>query len=428
MSSPIERLPVELTDFIIAHFSLPEYQNFRLVSRLLHHVTLSSFHNRYFARRTTTLTSSCLDRLLKVSACRHLAGHVSLLSIKVLNNEEIDLLRDIHRVGIYPPPKRFPKITQVKPADISHEVACFDRLLAGDDPKDAIDKLSRAMRRLTNLKSIRLFVNDKTLSNKPYYVAGELPCDDFEVASLTFKAVLAALLKSDIQIERFQTVKGTHIRKKTRSASIIYTAFQFPLDRIVSLGNAFSSLRVLVLALRTSYSGDSRVPGWQNHISHFIGAAAALEELTLCFQPEDRASRHRAAVMQSIACSVQVPNLKLFHLWGGAFRADDMTLFMKNHSSSLRQLHIRQCFLREGKWHDFINSLRESRLEYLRLAKVTYRSGGLKDVQWLDRDTGDMKDRILLDASHEEGWTMDEMLIDCVDRIDVSHEHEALQH
>jgi hypothetical protein len=390
MSSPIERLPVELVDLIVAHFSLPDYQNVRLASKQVCHLTLYPFRNRYFIRRTTTLALPALDRLLDVSKCRHLADSVSVLRIKILDPDELSTLQEITRVGIWPPPKRFPRVTSCSPEHASQEVASYVYLMSTDEPKAVSDRLSRATRRFTKLKAVRLFVNDRTVNCifTPTTDSASYP----RFLRRSFNAVITAVVKSDVQIGEFQTLAGARLRSKTQLANIVYSAFNFSKDQLSALSTAFSSLRVLTLTFGTLYDGVVYVPGWEHKVSNFINAATSLEELTLCFEP----CHYIVAAMQSIAQSVRLPSLKHFYLWGARILPADLIHFTKFHSFSLRCMHIRSCFLSEGTWAAVLNSFLDLNLDYLRLAGLVQAPRFSRDVRWISSKDHKTKTRAKL--------------------------------
>ncbi|KAF2249235.1 hypothetical protein BU26DRAFT_519374 [Trematosphaeria pertusa] len=94
---------------VIADLALPDYQALRLASKQLYTLTLMAFSSSFFSKRKTTLGTPSLIRLRRVSCCKHFAGSVSLLEVKLLNHSDYELLQQIDRVGIYPPPNRFRK-------------------------------------------------------------------------------------------------------------------------------------------------------------------------------------------------------------------------------------------------------------------------------------------------------------------------------
>jgi hypothetical protein len=366
MASPIERLPVELIDLIVAHLPLPDYGSLRSASHQLYNLTLSTFSTCYFKRRVTTLGVPSLNRLLESSAHPTFANSVTLLDVKLLNHEDYQNLRKIHRVGIYPPPKRLPKVSQVKNEDISQESELFDYMRDHQDPKAVIHPLGRAIKRFRNLRVVRLRVNGTWLYSSPCI----MPEDEIYQAFLSacFKAILDAIIRSGVKLKEFGMVKGTTIRPLTKSSNIIYPVFNLPFPALVSLQNAFSSLKTLRLSILTNYNGKARVPGWENGVSQFISAVPTLENLTLCLQATDGEPCYRAAVMRSVCRTVQLPALNWLQLYGCAVDELDLVTLIKTHASTLRRLFISDTDLQTGTWASVVGSFRENLdLEYIRL-------------------------------------------------------------
>ncbi|KAF2634725.1 hypothetical protein P280DRAFT_232005 [Massarina eburnea CBS 473.64] len=429
MLSPIEQLPAELVDLITADFDLPEYQHFRLASRQTHHVTRPSFYRCYFARRTTTLAASSLDRLLAASACRHVAHHVSSLYIRIPTRTTISILRDISRVGIYPPPKRFPTITDVRWGDCSHEVVAFDQVMSGEtnDTNGIIDQLSRAMRRFSNLKAVHIFYIRHTGSYRDF-MSSDPPADSFKITSLSFKTIVAAVVKSGVHIEQLNTNEPSEINKASKAGKSVFIlplALDLPADQFRALGPAFSSLRVLVLSLRFDppvYRRD-RQP-YQDYFSPFINCATALEELRLSIQNgfiNPKSTTNKQVVTQSVARSVRLPRLKLFAVRHAVCLSADMLIFIKAHASSLRHLNMHDCCLPDGGWTTVLESFRELGLEYLRLSNLKYPLGDVVPhfvLRWPTSRDGTLKRHIVLDVRRKsERRSMDEMLTDCTSRM-----------
>lgn len=415
MPAPMERLPVELLDLVVHCLTLPNYQSLRLVSRQIYALTLSTFSSRYFSKRTTTLSTPSLARLLQVSAS-HLSPSVSLLDIKLLNHEDYQSLYKISRVGIYPPPKRFQQVANIRPQDISREYALFDHMRLNDDPKDVVRSLGHALEQLSQVRTVRLRVNDETLqSNFP----GEQ--DEEEEYSMfvhaCFRAIIAAIIRSGAKLHDFSVIKGTKVRPSTKSANLIHPAFKFSFPMFLSLSKAFSSLRSLRLSIRTDYHGNSRVPGWQNGISQFIATASALEELTICFPPTDTEPAFKAAVMQSLASSLDLPKLKIMQLYGSVVDEQALSNFAKVHSS-LRQITLTDVRLLNGSWSAYLRTCRASlNLETLRLAFLQ-QSEVPRDIWW---NRGNRrKSKLVMDTTdNAEQRSMNEMLTEAIDYLDL---------
>jgi len=392
----IERLPVELLDMVVAHVVLPDFQALRLCSRQLYALTLATFSSSYFARRTTTLGAPSLDRLQRASSHAIFSNAVSLLDIKLLNYEDYRSLQKIDRVGIYPPPKRLLRVPQVKMGDISQESKLFDYMRTHHDPKAVILPLTRALKRLPSLHTVQLRVNGLTLYGNPYIDAEDDVYHTF--LSACFRAILDAIIRSGVRLQHFALTKGSSlVRPLTKSANLIYPALNAPLPYLISLGKAFSNLKSMRLSIRTNYNGNARVPGWENSVSHFISTSPCLEELTLCLQARDSEPRFRAAVMRSVARSVELSNLSLLQLYGCVVDEADLMAFIKNHALTLRRLMISDTHMRAGTWASVLVALkREVDLDYLRL-QYLQQSTRPQTVQWVEDDAKN-KSRLVIDS------------------------------
>ncbi|OAG06460.1 uncharacterized protein CC84DRAFT_1091190 [Paraphaeosphaeria sporulosa] len=371
MQTKIERLPQELIDLIVVHLSLQDRQTLRLVSKQLYALTFTTFSNTYFSRRVTTLGVPSLSRLVKTSAHPNLSSCVSLIDVKLLNYEDYGNLREIDRVGIYPPPKRLQRVPQVRTTtgDISQECKLLDYMHTHRDPKAVIHPLSRALKGFRNVKTIRFRVNGLTLYGNPYISAEEEVYQSF--LSACFRAVLDAIIRSGVRLQEFTLVKGHTIRPLSKSANLDYSAFNLPVPFLLSLKSAFASLKSLRLSIRTYHNGNSRIAGWEKGISHVIAAASSLEELTICLQATDSKPWFRAAVIQNICRSLELPMLKSLQLYGCVVDELDLIALIKTHASSLQRLLISDTELRSGTWLSILNIFKEDldldllRLQYL---------------------------------------------------------------
>lgn len=150
MTSLFERLPAEVFDMIAAYLDLSAYQTLRLTSQRLHLLSLSTFTTSYFAKLITTLGSPSLHRLVDVASHGHLSRSVTTLEIRLLNHRDYKDLAKIARIGIFPPPKRFPKVSCVRTQDIVRESTLYDDVLANRQANGAFgDRVTR----LAQLKS-----------------------------------------------------------------------------------------------------------------------------------------------------------------------------------------------------------------------------------------------------------------------------------
>jgi hypothetical protein len=403
MTSKIERLPQELVDLVVVYLSLGDRQTLRLASKQLCSLTLTAFSDTYFSRRVTTLGVPSLSRLVQASTHPHFSACVSLLDIKLLNYEDYGNLRKIDRVGIYPPPKRFPKVPQVKIEHVSEECKLLDYMRTHQDPKAVVHPLARALKGLRNVKAIRLRVNGLTLYGNPYIDAEDEVYQSF--LSTCFKAVLDAIIRSGVRLQEFTLVKGNTVRPLNKSANLDYSAFNFPFPFLSSLTPAFSSLKSLRLSIRTYHNGNSRIAGWENGVSKFIAAASSLEELTICLQATDSKPWFRAAVMHALCRTVKLPMLKSLQLYGCVVDELDLVALIKTHSSSLRRLLISDTELRSGTWLSVMSTfMKDLDLDYLRL-QYLQQGAAPRVIRWYEDDVKNTS-KLTVDArkSRDDYW------------------------
>lgn len=426
MPSKIERLPVELIDLIVLHLSLHDRQALRLASKQLCALTLTTFSNDYFSRRATTLGVPSLDRLAQASAHPYFSSCVTLLDIKLLNYEDYGNLQKIDRVGVYPPPKRFPQVAQVKTEDISQECRLFDYMRTHQDPTAVVYPLTRALRGLRNLKTIRLRVNGLTLNATPYIRdAGEV-YQTFLTAC--FRAVLDAIIRSRIRLREFTCIKGNAVRPLSKSANLSHRAFRFPAPYYASLVKAFSALKSLRLSIITYHNENDNTRGsdWEHGISHFITAASSLEDLSLCLQTTDEQPWNRAAVMHLFCRSVEMPKLISLQLYGCVIDELDLVVLVRKHAPTLRRLRISDTGLGMGTWASVLNVFKDDlKLDYLRLQYLG-QSVTPQAVRW---NTEDMKNsrRLTIDAGkNRENEYMNRKLLQAISFLTATIERHEI--
>jgi hypothetical protein len=275
MTSPIERLPgvpVEVFDIIASSLDLVAFQHLRLTSRQLHLLSLSPFAKRYFSRLSTTLGSPSLDRLLAISKHGYFSGIVVQLDIKLLTHRDYKLLTDIQKVGIFPPPKRFPVVPGIKQEHVSGEATLYDHVCGRNAkyPACITERLTRSLGNLKVLKNINL----RTHHAEPVeWQALPIPEGDTLFRTKCFEAVFDAVLKSGIQLEEFGMAKQA---KATNALNLEYSALPCP---VPFLRHCFEHLHSLTLAVVTYSNGDARAPGWERGIAQFIAVHPASRSL-----------------------------------------------------------------------------------------------------------------------------------------------------
>lgn len=354
MTSPIERLPVEVFEIIASDLDLAAYQQLRQSSRQLNSLSLSTFAKQCFSELNTTLGPPTLDRLVSIAKHAYFSGIATQLNVKLLTYRDYKNLTAINRVGIFPPPKRFHVVSGIKLADISGESILYNNLADCNNFTCITDRLTRALKGLHNLKTIRF----RAFHNEPegwqYY--GQMPDRDQKFRMKCFEAVLESIHKSGIQLEEFSMAKrqkSTTIRRGADLPAASLQSFVLP-----SLQHAFAQLQSLTLALTAAYNGGSRVPGWENEVGQFISCAPHLRHLTLSLDRNAHISHYSAVVIKSLALSCRLPALESLHLVNCCLHTADLQQLVLAHADYLRVLTLNSVRLLSGSWPDFWPSLK----------------------------------------------------------------------
>ncbi|KAF2125865.1 hypothetical protein P153DRAFT_399998 [Dothidotthia symphoricarpi CBS 119687] len=355
MPSPIEGLPVEILDMITTNLDLPAYQALRLTSRHVNLLSLSNFAKTYFSELTTTLSSPSLDRLLSICRSNYWSSAVTLLDIKLFNHEDYQALTDISRIGMWPPPKRFTHVPVTKPENISGESTLYNDVLGSNYPDCIVDRLVRSLQGFSNLKAVRF----RTNSCEPFdWSITTMPRSDEVFRSRCFHAVLDAITKSNINLQEFTMAR---MRKSTMSryADIPHSALLFSTSRLAELQSRSSNLKSLTCSIIAGCDRDTRSPGWENGLSKFIAIAPNLQRLALSLDRSFHISRYSASVLRSLALSCRLSQLEDLHLCNCLIHEEDLTVFVRAHAPSLRQLTLANIHLLTGSWISFWIMLKE---------------------------------------------------------------------
>lgn len=367
MTSPFERLPAEVFDIIAAYLDLPEYQTVRLSSRRLHLLSLSTFTKKYFTKIITTLGSPSLDRLVQVANHSHLSRLVTTLEIRVLNHRNYKDLGKIARIGIFPPPKRFPKVSCVRNQDIVQESTLYDDVLANRQTKCITERLTRGLRRLSNLTAIRFRAHDiEPLGWKTIAV----PEGDEVFRSRCLRAVLDAICGSGITLSTFTMgkEKGSTLSK---CANVPYPALQLPLEYMQRLRPSFEALTHLTLSVVTAHNGHHRLPGWENGLSRFVSSAPGLTSLSLSLDRKVQVSQYGARVMRSLSDTTHLERLSRLQIFNTTVHESDLNKFVKTHAETLQVINVTNVCLLTGYWLTLLSAFKSvEKLETLRLSSI----------------------------------------------------------
>jgi hypothetical protein len=409
MTSPIERVAVEVFDIIASSLDLVAFQHLRLTSRQLHLLSLSPFAKRYFSRLSTTLGSPSLDRLLAISKHGYFCGIVVQLDIKLLTHRDYKLLTNIQKVGIFPPPKRFPVVPGIKQEHVSGEATLYDDVSgrSAKYPGCITERLTRCLGNLKVLKNINL----RTHRAEPAeWQALPIPGGDTLFRTRCFKAVFDAVLKSGIQLDEFGMAKQA---KTTKALNLAYPVLEC---LIPSLGHCFEHLHCLSLAVVTASNGDARASG----ITQFIACAPNLKKLTLSLDRPALVSDPSATIIRSLA-ALHLPLLTTLHLLNCAVHEADLITFLVAHASSITSINLSGVRLLSWDWETFWDSLKGlDQLRRVRLARLHWDPSEMQFL-WIHRK----KRKFVIDA-HRARRPMCELLDDLVAAVRRERAHVCL--
>ncbi|OSS52061.1 hypothetical protein B5807_03509 [Epicoccum nigrum] len=405
MTSPFERLPAEVFDIIAACLDLPEYQTLRLTSQRLHLLSLSTFNKKYFTKVITTLGSPSLDRLVNVANHSHLSRLVTTLEVRLLNHRDYKDLGKIARIGIFPPPKRFPKVSCVRNQDIVQESTLYDDVLANRQAKCITERLTRGLQGLENLTTIRFRAHQtEPLGWKTIAV----PEGDEIFRSRCFRAVLDAVVKSGISFETFTMgkEKGHNLSK---SANVPYPALQLPLEYLQRLRTPLSDLKSLTLSVVAAHNGHHRLPGWENGLGHLVSSAPRIAHLSLSLDRKAQVSQYGARILRSLSDTLQLEHLESLHICNTTVHESDLAKLIKMHAETLQRINLINIVLLTGNWIVLLNTFKSVKdLQTLRLAHI---EGVGSPIQSRQRDKERRK--LTLDVDRSER-AMAEMLDEAI--------------
>jgi hypothetical protein len=358
MASSIERLPVEIFEIIASDLDLSAFEHLRLSSRQLHLLSLSIFAKQHFSELTTTLGSASLDRLVQISNHAYLSSTVALLDITLLTQFHYKHLKKICNVGIFPPPKRFSRVSGVKPAHIRADSTLYDDVFSHRFPKCIVDPLACCLLGFSNLKAVRF----RTHHNEyPGSASMRVQEDNQTFRSKCYQAVFDAIFKSDIQLQDFSMAKEKGMSSLSKHANLPYSTVQPQLRNLQSLQHCLQHLQSLTLSVITAHNENHRVPGWENGLGQLIVCAPNLKNLALSLDRKSRVSHYSAAVMHSLASSCQLELLQTFRLVNSSLHESDVLAFVAAHAKTLHQLVFRDIQLLTGSWISVWISLKEVR-------------------------------------------------------------------
>jgi hypothetical protein len=367
MTSPFERLPAEVFDIIAAYLDLPEYQTVRLSSQRLHLLSLSTFTKKYFTKVITTLGSPSLDRLVHVANHSHLSRLVTTLEIRLLNHRNYKDLGKIARIGKFPPPQRFPKVSSVRNQDIVQESTLYDDVLANRQAKCITERLTRGLRGLSNLSAIRFRAHDiEPLGWKTIPV----PEGDEVFRSRCLRAVLDAMCQSDITLSTFimGKEKGPTLSK---CANVPYPALQLPLEYMQRLRPSLEALTHLTLSVVAAHNDHHRLPGWENGLSRFVSSAPGLTSLSLSLDRKAQVSQYGARIMRSLSDTMHLERLSRIQIFNTTVHESDLNKFIKTHAETLQVISLTNACLLTGNWLTLLSAFKGVKaLETLRLSSI----------------------------------------------------------
>lgn len=406
MTSHFEHLPAEVFDIIAVCLDLPEYQTLRLTSQRLHLLSLSTFTNKYFAKLITTLGSPSLDRLVHVASHGHLSKSVTTLEVRLLNHRDYKDLSKIARIGIFPPPKRFPKVSCVRNQDIARESTLYDDVLANRQAKCITEPLARGLRGFDHLKIVRFRAHQiEPLGWKTIAV----PEGDDIFRSRCLRAVLDAIMKSGVELSAFSMGKEKSFETLSKCSNVPYPALQLPVEYLQRLRSSFDGLEALTLTVVSQHNGHHRLPGWENGLSRFVASVPALKHLTIALDRKCQISQYGARIVRSMSDSIHLETLESFHLCNTTAHESDLAKFIKTHARTLQRLALTNVCLLTGNWPLLLITFKGvDNLQSVRLASI---EGTNAPVQFRQRDKERRK--ITLDMD-KDVRSMAQMLDDLV--------------
>lgn len=406
MISHFERLPVEVFDSIATLLDLPGYQTLRLTSRRLHLLSLSAFRKKYFTKLITTLGSPSLDRLAKVASHSHLAQLVTILEVRLLNHRDYKNLTKISRIGVFPPPKRFPRVSCIRNQDIVRESTLYNDVLSDKQTKFITERLARGLSGLENLKTVRFRAHQvEPLGWKTIVI----PEGDGIFRSRCLRAVLDAIVKSGIRLDTFSMAKEKECVSLSKCANVPYPALQLSIEYIQRLRLSFVSLKSLTLSIVSQHNGHHRLTGWENGLSRLISSAPNLGHLALSLDRKCQISQYGAQIVCSLSDSIHLENLESLYLCNFTVHESDLAKFVKTHAGTLQRLSLTSVGLLTGTWPLLISTFKSvSNLCNLRLSSL---EGLDVPAQFRQRDRGHWKATLNVT---KDARTMVEMLDDLV--------------
>jgi hypothetical protein len=409
MSSPVECLPVEVFHLVAAHLDLPAYQALRLSSRRLYRLTHSIFAKRHFCDLTTTLGPASLDRLINISNHQHLRDSAKVLDIRLLNHRDYKILTTITRVGIFPPPKRFPIVSGVRTVHITQEATTYHYVVKSEYPSRLFHGLVRVLRGLGNLKIVRFRAHH---AEPLGWRKTGMPDGDQIFRTKCFHVVIDALIESGVHLEEFSMAKGKRTTTLSKAANVPYPVLQLPHQSLRALRPCFSHLASLTLSVVTNYNGDSRIPGWENSIGNLIATAPKLKNLALSLDRSTHLSHYSAAVVRSLALSCQLPELETFQLVNCSLHEEHLVAFVRSHTDSLNQVVFSDLCLLTGNWSSLWPILKTC--EGLRCLRLASLQGISSPVVFRRRDKE--RPKITLNVEKDErlmSAMLDDLIVGC---------------
>jgi len=415
MSSSIESLPVEVFELIATILCISSHKALRLSSRRLRLLVHATFAKKAFSELHTTLGSWSVDHLIKVSSHQHLRNAVKAIHVRLLTHLDYETLTSITRLGIFPPPKRFRRVSGVRDAYVADEAATYNYITGSEYPRRLYDGLVQALRGFPNLKVVRI----RAKSYEPFQGRNNMSEGDQLFRARCFQILLDAIVGSEVHLEEFAMTKAGPNATPHKGVHLSCSGFKMPPQKLQALHHRFSHLQSLTLSLDTSYNIDKRLPGWEHAIADFIATAPQLRNMSLSLDRVLCLSHHGVAIIRSLASSCRLRELEQLQLHNVALHGDDLAMLIRAHAASLKKVVFSDIRLLYGDWLSTWNMLRAcERLMFLRLfalngdkAPVNALNGGKAPVKFTRRYTG--RPNITLDAKKNKR-SMSDMLDDLI--------------
>lgn len=390
-------LPTELVENIAYSLPLSDLRNFRLTCSSMRDQALHPFKDRFFRRRTITVTADSLKGLIDV------AGHPQIGS--ALRDLVIDATPQLEKK--YTDCQRRIRDAQLDDGlrqllDIELRLINEDRVKLSDFAKSGQDRklLALAFMVIGRLHSIA-FAYDGFNESEAEDAMYHLRRAQTEM-SRPFVSTIAAIAFSGLAVEEIT------VQNHRRSGFVSIGKLKFSSTQYSQLRPALAHLRVLKLDLRDWLYAPARwmvsveIPPF---VARFLSRVTELRELDLSCHIY---SSRKEDVFTEIANMVRLPHLVKCTLGLILAKEENLLRFLQASKTSLKHLTLRNCVIVTGCWRTFLESLANTiDLERLTLDNLYENEHvallGNDKIPAVDLERPGLKEKIL---SHARGYEL----------------------